>query len=508
MAAHFRSMHQAGSDPSAPGFETGNGATALHAAVENGHIDVVNLLLDNGVKQTGSMEGATPLILAAMYNQVKIAGVLIKRGAGLNDQVPDTGNTALYHAVGSGYDRFAKVLLKSSKIDLEVKNKHGATALMYACHIGRVNMLELLIAKGASVTARASGGTTCLHEAAERSGIAVLNTIMAHNPGMSVDVLADDNKTPLHVACEHYYLEMVKQLVAYGADTSAVVTSTGATPLMMAARHGRDKIAQFLIDNKVDVSTVGTNKVYQATALHLAAQHGHVKVVKLLLKHGANINCRLTLGVSPLFAAAEAGNAEVVAYLLKKGAAVNFRNVHGANAVLAAARGQHLPIIRALVSRGGRVNVQLKETLKTALHLAVSDGRSAVAAALLEAGADPTIKDKDGATPRSIAQKKRNFELVKLLGKYEAEFAQKMATPIEPEPEAEEGDEDLPQVVRVSRVRQDGEAYLVDKNTGIVYENNMEDPQQIGTWTQAGGVVLQPEPETETETATASKDEL
>ena len=96
MAAHFRSMHQAGSDPSAPGFETGNGATALHAAVENGHIDVVNLLLDNGVKQTGSMEGATPLILAAMYNQVKIAGVLIKRGAGLNDQVPDTGNTALY----------------------------------------------------------------------------------------------------------------------------------------------------------------------------------------------------------------------------------------------------------------------------------------------------------------------------------------------------------------------------------------------------------------------------
>ena len=40
------------------------------------------------------------------------------------------------------------------------------------------------------------------------------------------------------------------------------------------------------------------------------------------------------------------------------------------------------------------------------------------------------------------------------------------------------------------------------------YENNMEDPQQIGTWTQAGGVVLQPETETETETATASKDEL
>lgn len=103
MAAYFRGMHQEGSDPSAPGFEVGNGATALHAAVENGHIETVQMLLDHGVGQSGSMEGATPLILAAMYNQHAIAKVLIKEGAGLNDVVPDTGNSALYHAVGSGY---------------------------------------------------------------------------------------------------------------------------------------------------------------------------------------------------------------------------------------------------------------------------------------------------------------------------------------------------------------------------------------------------------------------
>lgn len=36
-------MTQKGSDPTAPGFEAGNGATALHAAVEEGHADVVKV---------------------------------------------------------------------------------------------------------------------------------------------------------------------------------------------------------------------------------------------------------------------------------------------------------------------------------------------------------------------------------------------------------------------------------------------------------------------------------
>jgi ankyrin repeat protein len=48
-------MHQKGSDPSQEGFEVGNGATALHAAVENGHIDTVRLMFKHGVKQLGTV---------------------------------------------------------------------------------------------------------------------------------------------------------------------------------------------------------------------------------------------------------------------------------------------------------------------------------------------------------------------------------------------------------------------------------------------------------------------
>lgn len=194
LARHFRGMTQKGSDPSAAGFETGNGATALHAAVENGHIEVVRLFMKYKVPQTGSMEGATPLILAAMYNQARIAEVLIENKAGLNDVVPDTGNTALYHAVGSGFEGFVDVLIKA-RADLDVKNRAGATALMYACHIGRERLVIKLLSHGASPYN--DGGPTCLHAAAERGAVNIAQTFLRIRPDVSVDIAGADGQTAL-----------------------------------------------------------------------------------------------------------------------------------------------------------------------------------------------------------------------------------------------------------------------------------------------------------------------
>lgn len=56
-----------GSDPSAAGWETGNGATALHGAVENDHLECVKLLLAAGAKQQPSMGNLTPLHTAGQY---------------------------------------------------------------------------------------------------------------------------------------------------------------------------------------------------------------------------------------------------------------------------------------------------------------------------------------------------------------------------------------------------------------------------------------------------------
>lgn len=512
MAAYFRGMHQKGSDPSAPGFEVGNGATALHAAVENGHIETVQMLLDHGVGQSGSMEGATPLILAAMYNQHAIAKVLIKEGAGLNDVVPDTGNSALYHAVGSGYNRFVDVLIQAG-VDLDVRNKAGVTALVYACSIGRVNLIEKLLDAGANATASTDDGTTCVHAAAERGIIHAISALLTRQRNFDVNLRAGDAKTALHLASEGRSEGIITLLLRAGAELEAKIESTGATPLMMAARAGSEAAVQALLKAGADVQAKGSQRIFQATAMLLGSQGGHLGVVKMLVDAGAKIDGRLTLGVSPIYAAAERGHIAVVEYLLMKKATLSFRNVYGMTALYAAAANQHIGVMRVLIKARARLNTKNKEGT-TALHHAVEQGRTVIAGVLLDAGADWSIEDGNGMTIAQIAQKKRDFDMVKLLGKYQN-------TPRVPDgaessdgAAADEPDEDLPQVVAVGRIKHEGETYLVDRATGVVYSNNLDDPTAVGTWSADGGVVISAEEEAVEEVVAAAaaavndKDEL
>ncbi len=78
----------------------------------------------------------------------------------------------------------------------------------------------------------------------------------------------------------------VIKLVQRDVDINAA-DEEGNSLLMMAAWHGKEDIAQWLLDNGV---TVDQEDNYSKTALIYAADQGHASVVKLLLEHGADIN--------------------------------------------------------------------------------------------------------------------------------------------------------------------------------------------------------------------------
>jgi hypothetical protein len=71
------------------------------------------------------------------------------------------------------------------------------------------------------------------------------HTLYPARPQTSVDLAGDDGQTPLHSASLHYSDEMVRTLLRRGANVHATIESTGATPLMMAAKSGWDSIVRF-----------------------------------------------------------------------------------------------------------------------------------------------------------------------------------------------------------------------------------------------------------------------
>lgn len=109
-----------------------------------------------------------------------------------------------------------------------------------------------------------------------------------------------------------------------------VMDSNGNTMLMHAAKGGRVKVTQFLLDSGADPNIMAVNG---ATSLMLAVNGGHAGTVAVLLKMNADPNLRGT-GVPPtLTYAAAADNTEIMQMLIKAGAKLKALDLKGYNAL-------------------------------------------------------------------------------------------------------------------------------------------------------------------------------
>lgn len=156
------------------------------------------------------------------------------------------------------------------------------------------------------------------------------------------------------------------------------------------------------------------------TALMIAAYNHDNKIAELLIAAGADVNAQDAMQNSPFLYAGAEGNVALLNLGLKNGANFNLYNRYGGTALIPAAEKGHLEVVQILTQIEGYPIDHINKLGWTALLEAVilsrkNDTQTAIVKALVNAGADVTIADKDGVTSLQHAKDKGLDDIVQIL---------------------------------------------------------------------------------------------
>ncbi|KAK7074366.1 hypothetical protein SK128_009451 [Halocaridina rubra] len=391
-----------------------DGYTPLHVAVANGNEDIVKELIkfmksrNRNTRDVFNVKNnmrKTPLHFAARTGNLDILKVLLDAGVDVIAKDKD-GYTALHVAIASEKDKVIQELLNFEKIKqdyiadlLVAKNNIGKTVLHFACHVGHLEVLKVLLGSGADILAKDKDGYTPLHVAIAAGKEDIVYELIQfgkatkRNTADSINASNNMRKTPLHFAAHTGHLRISEMLL----DAGAVITAKdkdGYTPLHVAIAAEKEdivrKLMQFIKNRKENLHSLlnARNKI-QKTPLHFAVHTGNMAILKLLLDAGANIFAKDADGFTPLHVAIAVEKDAVVQELLE----VNKYRNHN---------------ITDIINATNKIR-------KTPLHFAAHTGHIGIFKRLVDAGSNITAKDEDGFTPLHVAANVGNEKIIQEL---------------------------------------------------------------------------------------------
>lgn len=253
---------------------------------------------------------------------------------------PSRAYAPLHVAVIIGHRPTVQLLLKDTAT--LVAGAELWEAMRLASSHGHEAVVQLLLDKGADISATDDNGMTVIHWAAKKGHELVVRTLLDHGAHIS----ATDNlgETALHLASYEGYESIVRLLLENEADISTT-NNAGETAIHSAAAGGHESVVLLLLGKGADISV--TDKEGQM-ALHLAAMRGHESVVLLLLEKGADISVSDNRGETPLHWAAIGGYESLVLKLIVKGADPTIPDKRGWTPMQWAENRKHVEIIHLL----------------------------------------------------------------------------------------------------------------------------------------------------------------
>ncbi|MGI2029178.1 ankyrin repeat domain-containing protein [Endozoicomonas acroporae] len=158
---------------------------------------------------------------------------------------------------------------------------------------------------------------------------------------------------PLVMAAVSGHLEIVKVLLEYNADIQAGSTTGFISPLYWAIHAGHQDVVEFLKKNgaRLQVGCPGVDAL-----IYQSARMGSTNLIEYLLNLGEHIDNHSTGQRTPVYVAAINGHFEQVKLLLERGANNSHGETGSKTLIWAACRSGSLPMVKYLLDQGADIN--------------------------------------------------------------------------------------------------------------------------------------------------------
>lgn len=388
---------------------------ALHQAAQNGHDEMVGLLLDNDYDiESKNEKDMTPLAVATLAGKWKVVQVLLDRKANKlmrnwerQTLVSQLAALPQEHSLDGHVDTIRALL--NADILIDDVDRLGRSALHHAVSMGNLVITQELLRSGANPRLRDSMCRTPLHYAAQVDK-KISNLLLERKA--DPQVCQYGGWTPFHIAAQSGNVDVMEVLWKAAPAVIKQSINNGRTPLHFADNQIGAKT--WLLAHNIEVDTKDDSG---DTALMTAARSGCISTVDLLLSYKADPQLRDNSMKTALHHAAAEGSVSVAQRLLERDISIiNYSDYEQQSALHVAIQRKQTEFARKLLTHQPYIDINLQDgDGNTALLLAVKRMDVITAQLLVESGADTEARNKVGQTALLIAVSNGEEKLWKML---------------------------------------------------------------------------------------------
>jgi ankyrin repeat protein len=351
------------------------------------------------------VDGDTPLIVAAHRGHPRMIEVLLPYGG--VDSKDNTGKGPVYRAAEKANHKAIDLLIKAGAgftIDSEDASERDLKSpLVVVAELGSQECVRVLLSHGADPNAEIDVRTS-LYEAVVGNHLNVAQLLLTHDPKPDMDRTPPDMRKLLMCAVNSRNPELISLLIQHGAEMDFVDPNEGGfskTPLSIACAQGNLEVVKLLLAKGANINYAGDES---DSPLLTAFYESKTEVAKHLLQdETVDVKRAAPDGTTVLHAACSVPS--FLSGLLQRGTPIDGHSTAYGTVLHSAVRRNNPTAIQILLAHDPRPEIDavygedgwwLEEIGFTPLQLACKFGYPKCVEALLEGGASPTFKNKNG----------------------------------------------------------------------------------------------------------------